>query len=786
MKIKKNCRTIALRFFAFGLVLLLVGCSLHQVRKTPISKQYTNIDEVSYDNGFPKQKIPWIVFSDRSNNRINPTQKPDLDLIFKETSFLSPFIVLKEKKGMFKLAEYKPDLINDGKLPKQKKLKIIGWIPKEHLLLWTNSIKNSKTGFSSKASIVINHEDVIKDSKKFIENDSAIVFTSPDLITKAKTKISLGNLVYIYKVSEDKECYLIGRQQSEIPENIDKNIYGWVSKKMITVWGERFSVKVISDSLDVAILPNNESKSFKDHGLTSNEIRNRTGLESIYPLIENDSVVKHKYFTNVFNYDKNKIYNVLGDPIYYQKYRSILTENKKLNIVFVIDASKSNRPYVPVVKSLLQELQLKFIEPKYSNSVKFGAVVFKQNSCWQTELQSPLSSNYRDVTFFLEDRVDLLNCDDTEIGQPVNKGLIEAAKMLKNKQDETNIVVLVGTTTDQSQSAIGALTEVNARLIFFQTQSKTSDSYNDFMLLSERTVVNTAKNIVERKKEKIVNQDDLLIENNYNLTSGENGIYYLDFPNQSMTQGMVIFPKKGETMPASFLKSAIDTLLIQVEKDNAKIDHTLTKYFRSEIGVNNTWLKDIYKSRFPLSDDLIPTSIASSMLNQQTSFLIDGKIISLNDSLKVKFKNGVLLNEFEYEQLKSLYATIHKRVIDPEDSFDKRDGMRVYLKIISDYIPSSNKLSRRKLKRKAMNEIVKLSTGYYSEGDSLMKLTPKQWVKNNELKTKMVSDYFEQFKEIASKLTTSKSDNSIRIEHQGQIFYWLSDEYFPKIRKPKR
>jgi hypothetical protein len=780
-----TCKSINNSLAFIGCLLFCVGCSLQKVRQTPAPDQYGKIDGSFYHNGLPKEKQPWVVFSDRSNNKVNPNTKEDPNVIYKEASFLTPYVVLKKKQKMLKVAAYNPDLINDGKLPKIKALKVAGWIPEERLLLWSNSLKKSETGFASKAAIVVNHQDVIKYAESYIENDSAILFTSPDLINKTGKKISLGSIAYIYKLSEDKKRVLVGKQQGITPDSIQTNIYGWISKNMVSTWGERSSVRVLPDSLGIGIEVANGDTIDKQYAMDTKELNQRTGMESIYPVNGSDSLLNQiKFFTNVFDYNQNRIYNVLGRSIFYRRYREILADNKKLNVIFVLDVSKNNRLYIPIAKSLLQELQLDFINPTYFSSIKFGGVVYKENSCGINRLYSSLSTNYRDIALFFEDRIDQLSCDDTGIVQPVDKGLLAAAKMLSGSENQTNLIILIGTTADQGaqiQTAISALTRVNAKLIFFQTQSKSADTYNDFVLLGEKSVANSAENIAERKKEKIVNQNDLLIGNNYSLTTGENGIYYLDYPKQSMIQGFVIFPKKGETMQAGILKSAIDSLLVQVTHDNKQIDSTLAKYFSSEIGVNNTRLAEVYSNLFPLSDKIIPISIASSLLNQNTSFLINGVFTRKWDSLPPVTKHGILLNESEYEQLRGFYTNVYKRVLSKK-KFSKRKSLRTYVKMISENTLAFKKIKRRKLKKMPMRGLVKITTGFPLTGNALMNMTPKKWIRHDEIRSDSVLEYFKQFRDIAVKLGVSKGDNAIRIEYEGQVFYWLDDEYIPMLK----
>ncbi|HEU4496153.1 MAG TPA: hypothetical protein VFR70_03805, partial [Flavobacterium sp.] len=242
--------------------------------------------------------------------------------------------------------------------------------------------------------------------------------------------------------------------------------------------------------------------------------------------------------------------------------------------------------------------------------------------------------------------------------------------------------------------------------------------------------------------------------------------YYLDYPKQSMTQGFVIFPKKGETMLAGILKTAIDTLLVQVTSDNKKIDGTLTRYFRSEIGVSNTRLTESYRHLFPLPDQLIPAPIASSLLNQNASFLIDAVFAGEKNAMRQMTKRGILLNESEYEQARSFYASISRQAA-PKGRFSKREVLGIYLDIVSENMPALKKIKKRKLKKMPMRELARMTTGFQMAEGTLMDLAPKEWIRRKEVKPESVLKFFDQFREIAARLGASKGDNAVRIKHRG-------------------
>lgn len=780
---KKN-KTILFNTLATISLLFLTSCSLlQQVKKTPAPNNYGEFENTMYLNGYPIQKQPWIVYSDRKDNKINPSTKEDLYNDYKKASFLEPFIVLKRRKGMLKLARYNADLISQRKIKNRKSLTIVGWVPENHLLLWSNSLKNSINGFSTKAAIVVSDSTVINDAKKYIDKESALTFTSPNSVEKSKTLPKIGSLVYIYKESEDKSYLLIGKDPSVKPDSIEQNIYGWIPRKMISTWGEKaalkFTPEALSDSLtSISLRTDNSTPSTM--ALTHSELQKRIGLESIYPVLESSKEHHNiRFFTNIFDYNKNRVYNVLGDSLFYKQYKKVLIDNRKLNVVFVLDGSNINRAYSSVTRSLFQELKMSFQDLPYFTSVKFGGVVYADNSC---ELDSPifnLSDNYKDLTAFFDKKLKKITCSNTMLIQPVDQGLIGAKEILSDVKNQTNIVIIMGTTANdrtQTQTVTNVLTETLARPIFFQTNSQSANAYNNFVLLAREAVKNNAKKLVEAKKSITVDQSDLLIETNYNVTEGTEGVYSLDYPKQSMTQGFVIFPKKGESMQAAILKSAIDSLLVQVTYDNEQSAKSLTNYFKS-FGSDRTYFDKIYNPKYADANMLVPEGIASSLLTLKNSFVINGEVNRKSDYKN--FEYGLLLNEKEYEEIRYFYTKVYKEVT-KKGRTSKNKAIKSYLNVVSKYSPSRKNISKNTLKRMTMEKISQISIGTSEMDYPLMKSTPNTWI-NGAVKDQRIMDYFKQFGEFATQLGSLKGDPSIRFKYNDQVLYWVSEKYIPKL-----
>ena len=76
----------------------------------------------------------------------------------------------------------------------------------------------------------------------------------------------------------------------------------------------------------------------------------------------------------------------MGQPLYYPTYKSIISENRNLNIVFTVDASGENEQNIAVAKSTLQDISLKLKKINYFQKVNFGVVLYKNNNVYQDAL----------------------------------------------------------------------------------------------------------------------------------------------------------------------------------------------------------------------------------------------------------------------------------------------------------------------------------------------------------------------------------------------------------------
>lgn len=792
---------LPLAAYYIGAAALVTSCQVTlPAKKTPEPSQYGQIDNATVINGFPKKSVPWIAISDRTKNTAYLDKSDEKS--YKEVTFMEPLLVLKHKDGMVKVAEYIPDALMKKVSPKS--VKTYGWMPESDLLLWNNALKSEKTGFPVRVAVVPSNSDVIKNSERYYKNDSIMVFNSPSLIEQAKVKIPNGQIVYVYKQAENNKRFLVGKNPTIDIDSIGKNLYGWVSSNVITAWGERSAVKMKNDTgiteTTLGIQEGNPGSGTAENktGVLLTDVNKRTPLENIFPVNlpiyevpAPDS--KTKYFTNILDYSKNYVFNVLGEPIYFDRYREITEKDKRINIVFNLDISAPNAPYAPIVKSLLQDLQLRFEKPSYFSSVRYGVVLYKSNSCGDNVAVSPLNTDYSKITTFIDQKSNEMNCPSNSGYQPVSEGLMAAGNLLSNFPDETNIVITVGTSSD-SQSGnmygvINALTQAQARMIMFQTSARSSDTYNDFVLLSENVVTNTAKNVAELKKQKIINQNDVLTKNNFNLVEGDEGFFSLDYPKQSMSQGFVIFPKKGDIATPGYLKKSVDSLIAQVTLDNETIDKSLNDYFHSSVGAGKTDVDLKYKYLYPGLTNPVPAGIAAQLINYGNPFLVKGYVPKDLKDMKPNLEKGILVSEEEYDQLKNFYTEVYRNTGAERADFNQSKAVKEYISLVQKYNPTLKMLNKANLSDQPMAVAVGVVTGFDNSEEELMsKYKLKGWRKSKIVSNETVRNYFRNYKNLADRLLAHRSDPAVKIKQNGQTFYWLNEYFMPTmmpVEKPE-
>ena len=167
----------------------------------------------------------WIVFSNQADNPVYEKATKSSAKV-RKIQFMDAFYVVEEKGDWLKIAT-----ANGIKKLKSRSIKTVGWIPKDKLLLWRNSIISegfSGSGYSRALRVY---------GRGIRSKGPCFTYKSPDKDIR-NDSIEVYELLYIYDYDEKNDMYLLGTANQISQYNIH-TIKGWVNQRMVQEWNAR-------------------------------------------------------------------------------------------------------------------------------------------------------------------------------------------------------------------------------------------------------------------------------------------------------------------------------------------------------------------------------------------------------------------------------------------------------------------------------------------------------------------------------------------------------------------
>lgn len=786
------------------------------VKRTPKSQSYILENEpVDAVEGYFLEREHWLVMSDRSNN--TTYKGPGTDKQLKSLSFLDLCYVIKKKGDFLELVKYSPKLFKNPKkrlIGDRKSAEYLGWVHKSKLLLWRAALHDAATKRYIKAITCIKNTNGINQFQYYhAGKDSLYVFGSPSVKDTLPKKTALEEMVYIYKQSLDGKHYLIGAAPQTTTENVKTNILGWISNDLVQCWGTGLGLYIepskntkdnnieLNDSLaffqDSSLaaanftLPSYPFAVYNNNSITNKKIENIFPVQQVNVLTDSNIVIKTGVLNYTLDHDDNEVINILGNPLRYRRYKQITNGLDKVNIVFVVDGGRENGKYMPNVMTLIQESEMFFDTSTLFNNYKYGVVMYKDNlggSCADKEVL-PLTKDYGSVIRFLQTaQQDIGKCNNDTVTQSMFLGVIKACLLLQKHRNENNIIVLIGGPGNINGGSYGYtdvvsnLSYVNARMLSFQTHSLAHPTYNDFVIQNKNMVLQSAMNLSELKKEKIVELKDASSEPIFSLVTGDSGIYYLDYPTKSMIPGYVLFPSRGEIMKPVFLQKCLDSLLWKIKLDDDNIATSLNYVFTT-IGVRNTKIFNDYKFHYPLFDSgYLPFSFVKTFSRKQQPFYVPAWVTykeTFDTTLNPKF--GLLLSSDEYQQVIEVLFSIAGT-----KDYAQKSRLLIYNHLhdlVSNYLYKNNVSidddRPLNIQYLTLAELLQLLIGYRTVHPVWTSIELGMIKSRKKTSREGVLLFLNTCKSKALQLQENINNTKLYFYSNGQKYYFLPPEYLP-------
>jgi len=595
--------------------------------------------------------VAWKVYSDRENNQAY--KFPDkTSPVVATLHFMEKFMVGKENEEWLYLIK---DEKAEGDKPSSV-AKPIGWVQKKDLLLWGHCLVSDTSNVNKKAMIINSEEFVKSDDFKKANSDNVTFASHPSMdLSKYSTgkKANIKSILYIYK--KEKSACLLGAF-TNIGASVNSGgdlMLGWVNSNRMETWNHRVAlepnwdmnavkerqsgsgIKILRSTGAVLEYCNSGKVDDKDNIVWDYDpyAKRFPGEFIRFPFLKlmgNKVVAKVGVVAKVIFENTNSLGNENTPPIVdirkrKSKLNEFIDEQDKLNLVFVLDGTRSITPYYPSIVNGIQD----GISSLNDKEVKFAAVVYSDKNESNYEIQKQDITTKDNLTSFLKDRVifpdnsifteedklkgwgeNRYKSADTDMEEAVFKGLDVALNELNLKKNETNIFILIGDYGNNSDVRVFSTDKIAKDLAFISQgflviQAKRP---NDILIDECKGVLlKSAQNYYDRLKE---------IANQYSASKvappdfENNAQSYTLIPNTPYT-GWLKFPTSvnGEISSADISKEIKD--IVQKTKSNNITDlvklekgvdegNGLGKVVQSDYGINRKallWIERLKKDK---------------------------------------------------------------------------------------------------------------------------------------------------------------------------------------------
>ena len=636
----------------FGIFPLIVlgACSpinrFTRVRETPnvYSRNYC-CGQVAVSKSMDK-KNPWIVYSDRGNNKTY--YRPGGKVVLKETAYMEPFAVIGEKGDFLKLVKFNPSAFENGKLKDLSQLEYYGWVKKDHLLLSSHAVTDVATGFVIKMVTMLKDTSSLERLDNFISEGSVVLYQEPEMLTPIG-KVPFQQPLFLLKKSADnRKCFVVGKERFS-PEESSSVVSGWIPSSLLMPLGEYLYWNYQNVPITKSVLTANLNIGEK-HCLVadSSDWSNLNPIYAIKELDENSFSVHTTVSVPVLDMNGNFVYGLSGKTISRSAYEKALVDKKHINVMLVFSGQRQVYDRFGQLVSSFQ--QMDDMLKKYDSDFRLGYCVGFDSGTDGMGI-CPLNANVSEVLSSLEHYADLQQNRPASLGGDAWMALKKALPSMSDYRSECNVLVLVGENGNLKgqveSSLIDDLVNLNCRIVGCQIYSNQGNSFNNFVLQVEDMISRSSDKLVKQKKDLLVHSEQLSPNNQYREIS-EN-VYALDYPLNSMWQGRILFPKKKESLSPDLLLSELDSLLAEAVVDNNDIIAHLQNSFH-KVGTGRSIVNPVWSERMGIATDTLTDLLKPiCSLNPYTRF-------SLNMELgKKEMKKGeyvLFLTETELDRIR--------------------------------------------------------------------------------------------------------------------------------------
>ncbi len=487
----------------------------------------TDIEELmnSADYGQDKSKSSnmfyWDVYSDRSDNKTYTSPRASSD-VYATLDFRQPLRIAKVEDGFALVYEEPKKGVSYPLISSEAVSK--GWVPMNKLLLWSSCPANSH-GIYNKALLALNIDEI----KRVRNGGSAATigkkYSAPNLDYADGSIQTKMSFYFIMKTegSGNNEMYLLADKYKLSGLAGYNSIYGWVRKTEIVNWNQRSCIEPVYKEEPVAKFVQNgvSAKIYVDSDLTDSpyswtygekfemnmkDLYRMPASNLRYPILNNETDRDDVYRCTAFgtldgNGDATTLARRRDNAK--RKQKQTIEDMKRLNLIVVIDGTRSMEKYFPAVKNAIKTACDDYLSTEFYTP-RVGLVIYRDYTDGEQGLYEYIPLSEPDdmrLNKFFDDGgsygIKSAPSDRTN-EEALFKGLeiaLDTAKMEYSK-NHSNVLLVVGdcgnddrdTQSLPEEELINKMVENNINLLAFQVRRNSESPWLSFTQQMQRMI----------------------------------------------------------------------------------------------------------------------------------------------------------------------------------------------------------------------------------------------------------------------------------------------------------
>jgi len=450
-------------------------------------------------------KIPWYVYSDRNKNKT--MESPNSSIPFgRELDFMQPLLV-KEIQGSW-LHVYIPYELKKGRA--NDRPVDVGWIKVDKTVLSGYPVLTDQGATKKAMALISIQEGVLEQSQ--LENLSKKYDLWWDPAGREKKKES-GKFKIYYILKERGGMKLLSSTDNLSTDKISlqNDVDGWMRNYHLTSWDSRLCLEPAYGRRIEASYPNKTADIYATEGLLnawskSGHVNTRGRVKKFklqQSMLEPEIMRMPILETPKSNSSKTTkvatVGNVAGEEIsdqdkanWTRELNKLEEQQKNVNVVFVVDATVSMKPYYKSVAESIQRIVNQNLSSGFNSKLKFGAVVYRDYADGDEAYEHfRLTSDEEALEKWLLE----VKCQskDKDLPEAQYNGIIEGLKKVGLQKGQSNIMILIGDAGNHEESkdkmkrtidqAVTAMADYQMNLVTFQVKYNTQ--YDAFIKFND-------------------------------------------------------------------------------------------------------------------------------------------------------------------------------------------------------------------------------------------------------------------------------------------------------------